>query len=280
MFKNKDFILEKTIRSLKTNEIKLIKKLGQSFIVDPLYIKKQIEYANLNSEDTVLEIGGGIGNLTEFIAPLVKKVILIEIDKRFKNILEERLSAYSNIELIFDDALKIDYPPFNKIISNIPYYISSDITFKILEYKFEVGILMYQFEFAKRMCAEVGKKDYGRLTVKTRLKANTQLLEKVPKTAFFPLPEVDSAIIKIVPRREPIIESEYHIFNRIVDGLFVYKNKKVRKATLHFLEKIKITGDIKKKILSELPYSQYRVRDLNIEMIDNIAKYISTFKVI
>jgi 16S rRNA (adenine1518-N6/adenine1519-N6)-dimethyltransferase len=274
---NKNSLLNKTISLLKQSNIKLKKKIGQSFIVNPDYIRRQIEFANLGSGDIILEIGAGIGNLTEAIAPLVKKVISIELDSRFKKILEERLSNFNNIELIFDNALEIDYPFFNKIVANIPYNISSPLTFKLLTYKFDLGVLVYQIEFAKRMIAKPGHSNYGRLSINVDLLAEVQLLEKIPKVSFFPQPKVDSAIIKIIPRKEIKIKTNINNFFKVVEGIFSYKNKLVRKATSHFLDNININKQIKTKILNQIPHSEFRVRYLNIEMVDDITKILSKF---
>ena len=104
--------------------------------------------AELKSEDVVLEIGAGIGNLTERLARKAKKVIAIELDPALVNILHDRFDNVGNIEIIAGDALKVDFPEFDKVVSNLPYSISSEITFKLLRHKFKLGILMYQYEFA------------------------------------------------------------------------------------------------------------------------------------
>ena len=123
----------------------------QHFLVDAGYLDRIVAAAELNSEDIVLEIGAGVGNLTERLARKAKKVIAIELDPALVNVLHDRFDNVGNIEIIVGDALKIDFPEFDKVVSNLPYSISSEITFKLLRHKFKLGILMYQYEFALRM---------------------------------------------------------------------------------------------------------------------------------
>ena len=125
-----------------------------------------INFGNITKDDVVLEIGTGIGTLTIELAKKAQKVIAIEQDTKICEILAKRLKdeKIDNVELINDDALKVDFPPFNKIISNLPYQISSPITFKFLDYDFDLAVLMYQKEFADRMNGEVGSKNYSRLS--------------------------------------------------------------------------------------------------------------------
>ncbi|MHA1835615.1 MAG: 16S rRNA (adenine(1518)-N(6)/adenine(1519)-N(6))-dimethyltransferase RsmA [Candidatus Odinarchaeia archaeon] len=267
---NKDSLLKKTLKILKRKKLRLSKKLGQSFIIDPYYIQKQLEYAELTQNDVILEIGCGIGNLTRYIAPLVKKVICIEVDRRFKEILRVLTDKFNNIDVIFDDVLKADFPAFNKILSNIPYYISSPITFKLLKYSFELGVLTYQYEFAKRLIAKTGEPDYGRVTVNFNLYAEAKLMDVVPKDAFFPIPAVDSAIVKITPRRIKIA-SEIENFELVIRELFAYKNRKVRKATGFFLKKLGKDRHLIEKVLSELPYADLKVKELDIKMVDDVT---------
>src|SRR3990172_11759599 len=159
--------------------MKLYKK-DQHFLIDEKVLGRIIEYGQLNSSDTVLEIGAGYGNLTEKLARKAGKVIAIEADAE----LASSLNRFNNVEVFIGDALKLDFPYFNKVVSNLPYSISSPVTFKLLEYEFDMGILMYQYEFAKRMVAAPGSKDYGRLSIAVQYRANVQIMEVVPRLAF------------------------------------------------------------------------------------------------
>ena len=151
---------------LNQHGIKLNKNLGQNYLIDKNKRDQIINFGNIDENDVILEIGTGIGTLTIELAKKAKKVIAIEQDKKIYEILAGRLKEekLDNVELINDDALNVEFPKFNKIISNLPYQISSPITFKFLNYDFDLAILMYQKEFAERMNGEVGTKNYSRLS--------------------------------------------------------------------------------------------------------------------
>ncbi|WEU39656.1 MAG: 16S rRNA (adenine(1518)-N(6)/adenine(1519)-N(6))-dimethyltransferase RsmA [Candidatus Odinarchaeum yellowstonii] len=273
-FKMRDHnILEETKKILRENDVRLKKKRGQSFIVNQEYISKQLQAGKLDKNDIVLEIGAGIGNLTVQISPLVKKIYAIELDHTLADILRRRINSYNNIEVVECDALKCDFPNFNKIIANIPYNIASPLTFKILSYKFEVGILMYQLEFAKRLIAKPGEKEYSRLSVNAALKADIEIIELVPRIAFYPQPKVDSAIVKILPK-EINLKSGVEQIAQIVNRLFPYRNKKVYSAIKHYMSELNVNKEFLKQILATIPYSEVRVRDMNINMLDDLTVYI------
>jgi len=212
------------------------KKLGQCFLTDKNFVKRAVESAELNKNDVVLEIGLGKGILTKEIAKNAKKVYVIELDRRLEPYADEILKEFSNVEVIWNDALKVDLKQlgFNKIVANLPYQISSPITFKFLENDFEVAVLMYQYEFAKRMVAAPGTKEYGRLSVAVQYKANVEFVCKVPPSAFSPRPKVNSAIIKLTKREKPLfyVENE-EFFEKILRALFQHKNKIVKRALIN-----------------------------------------------
>lgn len=229
-------LAKETKQILQNYGIRLNKNLGQNYLIDDFKRKKIINYGNLTKEDVVLEIGPGIGTLTIELAKRSKKVIAIEQDTTIFNILKERLTAegINNVELINGDAVKVDFPKFNKIISNLPYQISSPITFKFLEYDFDLGILMYQKEFADRMNIKVGTKQYSRLSAMLYYKADVEFLTKVSPESFIPSPKVDSAVVKLTPKEidENISDQEYKIYSKVVKALFQHKNKKCKNALI------------------------------------------------
>jgi 16S rRNA (adenine1518-N6/adenine1519-N6)-dimethyltransferase len=204
-------------------------KKDQHFLVDEGVLDRIIEYGKLNSSDTVLEIGAGYGNLTGKLAGKAGRVVAIEVDAE----LVASSGKWDNVEVIIGDALKIEFPPFNKVISNLPYSISSPVTFKLLECKFELGILMYQYEFARRMVALPGSKDYGRLSIAVQYYADVQILEVVPKTAFRTPPDVSSAIIKLVPRPAPYDVVDESFFMEFIKAVFSQRRKKLRNAIIN-----------------------------------------------
>lgn len=204
-------------------------KKDQHFLVDERVLDRIIRYGRLNKTDTVLEIGAGYGNLTEKLAARAGRVIAVEVDARLASSIEGR----ENVDIITGDALKMDFPPFNKVIANLPYSISSPVTFKLLRYKFELGILMYQYEFANRMAALPGSKDYGRLSVAVQYYADVEILEPVPASAFSSPPEVSSAIIRLVPRPPPYDVKDERFFMSFVKAAFSQRRKKLRNAIIN-----------------------------------------------
>ena len=204
------------------------KKTGQHFLTDTRIAERQVEYAKVSKNDIVFEVGSGYGILTKPLCSAAKKVIAVEKDPRLAWILESY--KLQNLTLIKADVMDIDLSKigFNKVVSNPPYYIASPLTFKLLSSSFQLGIVMYQLEFAKRLVANPGDPDYGRLTVNTFYRAECTLLEKVSRRAFKPPPSVDSCIVQIKPRSKPPFKlSSEETFIQLVNLIFTMKRKKV-----------------------------------------------------
>lgn len=250
----------------------------QHFLVDAGALDRIVEAAMLSPEDTVLEIGAGIGNLTERLAKTAKKVIAIEIDPVLVEVLKDRFKGIDNIEIIPGDALKLDFPEFDKVVSNLPYSISSEITFKLLRYRFKLGILMYQYEFAKRMVSPPNCKDYSRLTVDTFYFAEASILMKVPKGAFQPVPEVDSAVIKMVPREAPFEVRNEAFFLDFVAAVFSQRRKKLRNAILSANHLLKVPQ--LKEVISQLPgeFLDKRAENLTPEQLAEVSNRLFELK--
>ena len=151
--------------------------------------------------------------------------------------------------MIIGDALKEDFPHFNKVISNFPYSISSPVTFKLLEHGFEMGILMYQHEFAERMVALPGSKDYGRLSIAVQYHAKVEILEVVSRHAFSTPPQVNSAIVRLVPRPPPYEVKDVDFFMKFITAAFSQRRKKLKNAILN---NAALLG-INEKALEKLP---------------------------
>ena len=230
--------------------IKLNKNLGQNYLIDKNKRDQIINFANLSKEDTVLEIGTGIGTLTIELAKRAGKVIAIEQDSNIAEILQQRLEDENidNVELINDDALNVDFPKFNKIVSNLPYQISSPITFKFLDYDFDLAILMYQKEFADRMNGEVGSKNYSRLSAMLYFKCNVETLTNVSAESFIPKPKIDSTVIKMTPKENKISDDDFKIYSNFTKALFQHRNKKIKNA---LIDSRHIISNIDKKILKK-----------------------------
>lgn len=221
----------------------------QHFLIDSRVIGRIIDYANINDDDVVLEIGAGAGNLTKALAAKAAKVVAIESSGRLAEMLRDL--ELPNVEIIHSDALKIDLPEFDKVVSNLPYSISSDITFKLLGHDFRLGILMYQYEFAKRMVATPGTRDYSRLSICVQYFADVELLESVPKTAFRPQPEVKSAIVKIVPRSPTLNVLNKDFFFDFVTAVFTQRRKQMRNVITNVAHMMNLSNA--KKLIDLLP---------------------------
>jgi len=204
-------------------------KKDQHFLIDEQVLERIIEYGKLTKADTVLEIGAGYGNLTAKLAKRAGKVIAIEVDPE----LAPSIKKVENVEVIIGDALKEEFPHFNKVISNLPYSISSPVTFRLLHHGFELGILMYQHEFAQRLVASPGNKDYGRLSIAVQYQAQVDILEVVPRQAFNTPPKVDSAIVRVVPRPPPYEVRDIDFFMKFIAAAFSQRRKKLKNAILN-----------------------------------------------
>ncbi|MBI5679547.1 MAG: 16S ribosomal RNA methyltransferase A [Methanobacterium sp.] len=276
-------LVKETLKILKENDIRLNKRKGQNYLIDSNILQKITASADLSKNDTILEIGAGIGTLTIPLAEHAGKVIAIEQDAKIAAILEKRLTelAISNVEVIAADAVKMDFPEFNKVISNLPYKISSPITFKLLEYNFDYAILMYQLEFAQRMVAKPGESNYSRLSLMLHFYADIEILFEVSKHAFFPNPKISSAVIKLVPNKKEDVDE---FFKHTSRALFQHKKKKVRNALLDsFHEIADVDKKTAKEIVSKLDPKMVseRVVKLNPDDVMKISKelkfYLSIF---
>lgn len=243
-----------TFSLLKKHGIRLDRRKGQNYLINNHILSKIIVNSQLNDSDVVLEIGAGIGTLTIPLSQKVSKVVAIEQDKRIIEVLTERLHELeiSNVEILECDATKMEFPYFNKVVSNLPYQISSPITFKLLRYDFDFAILMYQLEFAQRMVAQPGKSNYSRLSVMMGLCTETELLFNVPRKAFVPPPRISSAVIKLTPKKNPDVDD---FFVKTCRALFQHRKKKAGKALLqsfHEISDLQLDRSIIRNLISQL----------------------------
>lgn len=267
-------LLEETRRLLRLYQVSPKKRLGQNFVVDGSLLQRLLSYASIRSGDVVLEVGAGFGFLTRLLAEKCEKVIAVEVDRNLVKVLERQLNDLENVELIAGDILKVPVPPFNKVVSVPPYSISSPMLFWLLERKFDCAVLMFQKEFAERLTASVGSKDYGRLTVTTYYFADTEPLEHVPRKMFYPQPKVDSMIVRLKPRKPPFTVEDEGTFFDLVRVIFTQRNKKVRNAIVPFLRKRKITGKEAMRLADSLLFHQKRVWELAPEDFGVLANEI------
>jgi 16S rRNA (adenine1518-N6/adenine1519-N6)-dimethyltransferase len=263
---------KRTKRLFKQYRIFPRKHLGQSFMVEEGYLYDMVSYASLSKDDVVLEIGAGFGALTKVLSPLCKRVVAVEIDYKLAEVLGVEVAGLDNVLLVEGDVLKVTIPPFNKVVSNPPFSISSPILFWLLEKGFDLAVLTFQKEFAERLAAPVGSKDYSRLTVETYYRAEVELMENVPREAFIPPPDIDACIVRLKPRKiAPFRLNNEGMFHELVRALFTQRNKKMRNAIAGFLRKLgreKVEAD-------SLLFHDKRVRELAPEDFGAIANELA-----
>jgi 16S rRNA (adenine1518-N6/adenine1519-N6)-dimethyltransferase len=245
------------------------RRLGQNFLLDESVVKRQVGFADLSSEDTVLEIGPGLGNLTEELLKTGAKVVAVEQDREFCRFLTRRFG--DRLQLVQADAVKAFLPEFNKVVSNLPYQISSPITFKLLDIGFDVAVLMLQREFAERMVAKPRSEDYGRLSVGVYYRAECEILMSVHPHAFWPQPKVDSCVVRLVPKKPPFEVRDKDAFSLVTKAIFSHRRKKIMNSLLSDPAVAAMIGSVEKGSLERLPYSSSRAGELSPEMIGELA---------
>ena len=208
---------QKTIEIIQKYEFAFQKKFGQNFLIDTHVLEKIIAAAGVTEADCVLEIGPGIGTMTQYLAEHARSVVAVEIDKNLIPILQETLKEYENITIINDDILKVDINKLTeeynggrpiKVVANLPYYITTPIIMGL----FEGGVpidnitVMVQKEVAERMQVGPGSKDYGALSLAVQYYADAYIVANVPPNCFIPRPGVGSAVIRLTRHKEPPVE--------------------------------------------------------------------------
>ncbi|HAE87093.1 TPA: hypothetical protein DCG86_03615 [Candidatus Marinimicrobia bacterium] len=212
------------------------KSLGQNFLQDPNIIRKIVKAIQPRSDETIVEIGPGRGAITSYLAGKCRDLILIEFDQDLADALKEEYEADRHVRIIRDDILKTDWKDFlpaDKVVGNLPYNISSQILFTLYSHAPEVGeaVFMVQKEFARRLVAEPSTKDYGIMTILTRLYGKAEILFHIPPTVFFPRPKVDSTLVKIRldPDKNRDIDDKA-FFHQLVRTAFNQRRKTLRNS--------------------------------------------------
>lgn len=207
-----------TIEVLRRHNFTFQKKYGQNFLVDPNVLERVMDAAGVSGEDCVLEIGPGIGTMTQLLAERAGKVVAVEIDRNLIPILEETLSPYSNVTVINEDILKLDVEEAIrvrgegrpvKVVANLPYYITTPIIMSLLEggAPLESITVMVQKEVAERMQAGPGTKDYGALSLAVQYYSRPEVVANVPPNCFIPRPNVGSAVIRLTRYGTPPVQA-------------------------------------------------------------------------
>lgn len=230
-------IPKNTIEILQKYNFSFQKKFGQNFLIDTHVLERIISEAGITSEDMVLEIGPGIGTMTQYLCESAKKVVAVEIDKSLIPILKDTLGEYDNITVINEDILKVDINKLVseenegkaiKVVANLPYYITTPIIMGLFEKKVNVESItvMVQKEVAQRMQAGPGTKDYGALSLAVQYYSEPEIVANVPPNCFMPRPNVSSAVIRMKLHREPKVEVENEtLLFKIIRASFSQRRK-------------------------------------------------------
>ncbi|QGP92018.1 Ribosomal RNA small subunit methyltransferase A [Neomoorella glycerini] len=237
----------KTLALVREKGLVPRKSRGQNFLVDVNIVRKIAGAAGLGPDDTVVEIGPGLGALTQELAEQAGLVIAIEIDRDLISALKETLKDKANVRLVAGDALKVDFDelvarfkgngggrlPTYKLVANLPYYITTPILMHLLTGKFQITelVLMVQAEVGYRMLALPGSKDYGSLSVVVQYYTKPAIILKAPRTVFYPRPEVDSLVVKLTRRPEPAVQvGDEDFFFQVVRAAFNQRRKTLLNA--------------------------------------------------
>jgi 16S rRNA (adenine1518-N6/adenine1519-N6)-dimethyltransferase len=265
--------VSETKRLLRTFRIVPNKLLGQNFLVEHSLFPKLSDYASLGKMDVVLDAGAGFGFLTRFLADKCRMVVAVEKDPRVVAVLREQLRSFANVTVIEGDVLNVAVPVFNKVVSVPPYYLSSRLVTWLFSREFECAVLILQREFADRLVATVGSDRYGWLTVVTCYSAGIELLDSVPKSMFYPPPEVDSVIMRLNPwKAAPFEVKDEAFFRRMVRWLFTQRNKKLGNAIMPFIKSMfKVNKEDAEKLVCALPFREKRVRELSPEAFGELV---------
>lgn len=225
---------------LNKHALQTKKSLGQNFIIDTNILENIVQAGSVDKETTVIEVGPGIGALTEQIAKEAKEVFAVEIDGRLISVLNDTLADYSNIQVIHEDILEVDFEKFQKdylkdverlvVIANLPYYITTPIVMHLIESSLPIDemILMMQKEVAERLQAKPSTKEYGSLSIAIQAYMDVDIAFTVPRTVFMPQPNVDSAIVRLKKLKEsPLNVKDEKLFFKIMRASFGQRRKTI-----------------------------------------------------
>jgi 16S rRNA (adenine1518-N6/adenine1519-N6)-dimethyltransferase len=264
---------------LKRYKVRPSKKFGQSFLNSHNIAREIVRLAEVTSQDRVLEIGGGLGMLTRWIAAEAGTLHVVEVEPGLVKALHDVARGFNNLHVIEGDALRVELPEVDKIVANLPYSISSEITFRFLkELKFDFAVLMYQKEYASRLIAEAGASDYSRLTVNFQYYAHVEPLMDVTADMFYPRPAVDSTVVKITPRKDGPFVKDESMFQWMIEGIYPYPNKNIRKALQIWVRNLgydkQVSQEVLKRASSFLEGSE-KLRSLDRETLIHLADILT-----
>ena len=253
----------KTVQILKKYNFTMQKKYGQNFLVDTNVLEGIVEASGITRQDCVLEIGPGIGTMTQYLAESAREVVAVEIDKALIPILEDTLSSYHNITVVNEDILKVDIRRLAeernggapiKVVANLPYYITTPILMELFEsgVPLERVTVMVQTEVAQRMQVGPGTKEYGALSLAVQFYAEPKILMQVSPSCFMPRPKVGSAVIRLQTYEQPPVKAKDEaLLFAIIRASFNQRRKTLQNGLSHVPE-LGISKEITAKVLTEM----------------------------
>ena len=259
---------------LKKFKLRAVKGLGQNFLIDADIVNEIVEAAEICAGDEVLEIGAGIGTLTQGLLEAGAKVTAVEVDKKLPAVLKETLAGYENFRLVEGDILKVNVaelmPQKFKVVANLPYYITTQILLTLLEKNLPVTkiVTMVQREVAERMTAAPGSKIYGALSVAVQFRSEARIAFEVPPESFLPPPEVTSAVVVCDVRKPPFEVRDEDFFIKVVRSAFAQRRKTL-------LNSLIAAGFNREKILASGIDIKRRAETLSLEEFAQLANFLA-----
>ena len=265
---------------LKKYNLKAKKSLGQNFLISEEIVNNIVEVAGVSNEDTIIEIGPGLGTLTSKLAENAKEVIAIELDDSMITVLTERFSLYDNVKLIHADVLKTDLKELIKgkssvkVVANLPYYITTPIVMKLLEENLDIVqiTVMVQKEVGERFTAMPNGKEYGAITVSINYYTEPSIVIDVPRDNFDPVPDVDSCVVNLKVRKERVELKNEKNFFKVIKAAFSQRRKNIGNSLVGVG---KSKQEVKEMLDTLKIDSNLRAENLSLENFDQIADYIS-----
>ena len=246
--------------------------MGQSFCVDRELLKRLVEYSDIKTSDTVLEIGAGLGSLTLLLAEKAGTVLAVELDPSLAKILKRIVAERPNVRIVEGDILHQGHLAFRKVVANPPYSISLPLLLALLRWKFSSAVMTLQREFAEKLVARPGEEQYGQLSILASYSTDVEFLEKVRRSAFYPQPKVESVVVRIRQRAPAFHVRDEEVFARMVKTLFTQRNRAVRNGLVTFLRNnAKATKAEARKLLDMFPHLDRRVEKLEEKDFADIA---------
>lgn len=277
---------------LQTHHFSFKKSLGQNFLVDVNILKKIIEHAAIDETVGVIEVGPGIGSLTEQLALYAKRVVAFEIDQRLLPILDETLASYDNIDIVHADILKVNLEETVErffsdcsqvhLVANLPYYITTPILMHVLQTSSEIEriTVMLQREVAERMAAHPNTKEYGSLSIAVQYYTNAEIVMDVPKTVFIPQPNVISSVLTLHRREEPPVQVlDEPFFFKIIQASFAHRRKTIRNNLLSYFKQTMTKENVIQSLQQSGIDESRRAESLSMEefahLANNLYKWVN-----